>query len=102
MKALVQKDGRTAEVVADDDIFPVHPDLEWVDCPAGTETEDVFDKRDASFSRPTAPLEPTVTEMLANRLEFDAVWRGTIQRQAKAEGKTVAGVIAEIEAEIEG
>jgi hypothetical protein len=32
MKALVEASGRVAQVVADDQSFPVHPSLQWVDC----------------------------------------------------------------------
>ena len=32
MKALVEASGRVAQVVADDQIFPVHSSLQWVDC----------------------------------------------------------------------
>lgn len=34
MKALIQPDGRIAQIVADADVFEVHSDLIWVDCDA--------------------------------------------------------------------
>jgi hypothetical protein len=41
MKALVQPDGRVAQVVADDGVFPVHEGLKWIDCDVLTK-EDGF------------------------------------------------------------
>ena len=54
MKALIEQSGRVAQVVADDQSFPVHPSLSWVDCD-GTVTDRHTFENGAFVPEPTPP-----------------------------------------------
>ncbi len=60
MKALIELNGRVAQIVADADKFPVHKDLVWVDCDGTITTEHTYDG--ASFVAPVS-YTPTYSEM---------------------------------------
>jgi len=68
MKALVQPDGRVAQVVADGKTFPVHPSLRWIDCD-DTVRPDWHTFDGAAFVPPPQPSQLDVWTREAVRLD---------------------------------
>ena len=67
MKALIQKDGRVAQIVNDSETFPVHQDLIWVDCDDTIRAEHTYNHTDNSF------IEPEDIGMSASEIEAERV-----------------------------
>ena len=56
MKALIEENGRVAQIVENDKTFPVAPLLHWRTAPAGVTTQHTYDG--ANFIAPEPMLEP--------------------------------------------
>ena len=57
MKALVQPDGRVAQVVGDNATFPVHEGLIWVDCDTNVRADKfTYDFSDQAFAEIVVPV----------------------------------------------
>ena len=81
MKALIQPDGRVAQIVKNAEIFPVHKDLKWVTIPAKevskVQTEWMYE--DSNFSAPL-PVERSIRDIRKSSYpdigdQLDAIWK---------------------------
>ena len=77
-KALVLLDGRIAEVR--DDVFPVHPDLRWVDVPDGTTTRDTF-IAGVIIKDPPSPLPPPALDVVDQIATLSPVRRAALKTE---------------------
>ncbi len=76
-KALVQLDGRVAQIVANGEEFPVHSDLQWINADETITTRHTWNG--ASFDSPPAP-EPEVKRVSSDSLADLLVTKGVISR----------------------
>ena len=69
MKALVQTDGRVAQI--EKVTFPVHKDLKWIDCDDSITTDHTYDFRESKFIDHVVEVE--AEESLADSLRTKAL-----------------------------
>ncbi len=96
--ALVQKNGRIAEIVEQGKTFRVHKDLEWRDCPNNTTVRHTWNG--AGYDAPPTPEVPeTELKMVERKLTTDPLERRRIKMEANRRGVSPTSIVAAILAE---